>query len=142
MAFCTRCKGEIDPLAVECPRCGWDFAENPGPPVHRGLGSTFVYSPLAEAALVVGQLVAGLGCVLALGGTIVALISGNWLAALVQGPLTFFVLLALLVVFLRVQDLRPSADLPRRLPRLTDRFAEADARPEQPSGDGIQPPPK
>jgi len=139
MAFCTRCKSEIDALAVECPKCGWDFGEDEAQPVQRGLGRAFAYTPVAEAALVIGQVAAGLGCAFVLAATLVALFSSNWLGA-VQGAIMFFVLLALLVVFLPVQDIRAVAGPPRRLPKLTDRFSRPDEKAGPPFSEGIQPP--
>jgi hypothetical protein len=139
MAFCTRCKSEIDALAAFCPKCGWDFAEDPQHGVQRGIGSTFAYSSLADVALVIGQVAAGSGCVVALVGSILALASGNWFIALLPGPIVFFVLLAVLVVFLRVQDFRTALEPPRRLPRLTDRFETPDeSPPERKPDQGIQ----
>jgi hypothetical protein len=51
-----------------------------------------------------GQIVTGIGCLLTLVASLVALSHGELIDGLVRGPITFFVLLALLVVFVRVQD--------------------------------------
>ena len=98
MAFCPKCKGVLDAAAIACPRCGYDFPPgNPDP--RRGIA----FSPIANLALIVGTVAAGLGCGAAVIASIAALINGQWVTALVLGPLAFFLQLAMLVVFVRVQ---------------------------------------
>ncbi len=98
MAFCPKCSGVMDTAAVACPHCGYAF-----PPADPNPRDGLAYSPLANLALIVGILAAGLGCVVAVIGTIIALVTGQWGTALVVGPLAFFLQLAMLVVFMRVQ---------------------------------------
>jgi Uncharacterised protein family UPF0547 len=98
MAYCPQCRGVLEAAAVVCPHCGYDFP--PGSPDRR---RGIVYSPLADLALIIGIVAAGLGCAVALVGSVFALLRSQWLEALIVGPLTFFLLLAMLVVFVRVQ---------------------------------------
>src|SRR5713226_1542284 len=99
MAFCPKCKGVLDTAAVACPHCGYDFP--PGDPdPRRGIA----YSPLANLALVVGTVAAGLGCAAAVIASVSAVINGECVSALLLGPLAFFLQLAMLVVFVRVQQ--------------------------------------
>src|SRR5690242_14418445 len=67
----------------------------------------FAYSGLAGAALAAGAVGAGLGCVLIVVWSVAALASGQVGYALLVGPLGFLMQLAMVVVFLRVKDLRP-----------------------------------
>ena len=100
MAFCPKCAGALDVAAVVCPHCGYDFpAGNPHP--RRGIA----YSPLANVALIVGIVAAGFGCLMSAIATVYALANAEWLTALIVGPLAFFLQLAMLVVFVRVQRL-------------------------------------
>ena len=98
MAFCPKCQGVLDAAAVACPHCGYDFPPGNADP-RRGIA----YSPLANLALVVGIVAAWLGCAAVVIASVGALMSGQWVAALVVGPLAFFLQLAMLVVFVRVQ---------------------------------------
>jgi len=101
MAFCPDCKGLMGQTDTVCPHCGHDFPGDEGDVTGRGLA----YSALATIALIIGQIVAGFGCLLSAIGAIVSLSRGDLVAGLIRGPITFFVLLALLVVFVRVQKL-------------------------------------
>jgi hypothetical protein len=98
MAFCPKCHGGMEAMALACPHCGYDFAPDPG--LHRrGLA----YSPLADLALVVATIVAAVGSLAALIGMGVALWHREWLLGLVACPVAFLYQFALLVVFVRSQ---------------------------------------
>lgn len=100
MAYCPKCSKVLDEAAVVCPHCGYDFpAGNPNP--RRG----FAYSSLANVALFIGILAAGFGCLATVFISLEALWNGHWFTALVAGPIAFFLQLAMLVVFIRVQRL-------------------------------------
>jgi hypothetical protein len=100
MAYCPKCAGVLDTAAVVCPHCDYDFpAGNPNP------GRGFAYSPLANLALFVGMFATGFGCLAAVVVSIGALFDGHWFTALIAGPFAFFLQLAMLVVFVRVQRL-------------------------------------
>jgi hypothetical protein len=109
VAYCPECGGEMDAAAPACPRCGYDFPQPPEPPAPPGLA----YSPLAEVALVVGIVAAGIGCLLAIVAAAVALVQGEWGRALIVSPLAFFLQLAMLVVFVRVRRIGPPGSRPR-----------------------------
>ena len=103
MAFCLKCKGEMPTTAIECPHCGYDSSESyqrePDP-------AGFAYSRLADVALVVASLVAGLGCVLSVYFSFVALCierERDWVTGLVYCPIAFLYQFAMLVVFIRIQ---------------------------------------
>src|SRR5262249_33099807 len=98
MAYCPRCRGVLDVAAVVCPHCGYDF-----PPGDTALRRGLAYSRLANLALVVGIVAAGFGCAVAAVSSVIALLRGEWSLALIAGPLAFFLQLALLVVFVRIQ---------------------------------------
>jgi hypothetical protein len=66
----------------------------------------FAYSGLAEFALSVGTVCACLGCILTVVWAIADAAKGQGGYALIVGPLGFFLQLAMVVVFLRVRDLR------------------------------------
>lgn len=100
MAFCPQCSREISATAPVCPHCGYDFPAETSP-----ARTGFAYSGWADMALLVGTAAAGLGCVFAVIFAVFSLIQGNLLSALVVGPLAFFLQLAQLVVFVRVQHL-------------------------------------
>jgi len=98
MAYCPKCAGVLDLGAVVCSHCGYDF-----PPGNPNLRRGIVYSMLANIALFVGIVAAGFACLLAVITTISGLFNAEWMTALVYGPLAFFLCLAMLVVFVRVQ---------------------------------------
>jgi hypothetical protein len=100
MAYCPRCKKEMGATEAICPHCGYDFPLE-GKSRRRGLA----YSSLAQIALLVGIVAAGLGSLVAAIATITALWHGDWFSGLVVGPLALFLQLAMLVVFVRVQDI-------------------------------------
>jgi len=98
MAYCPKCAGVLDSGAVVCPHCGYDFP--PGSPdLRRGIADSL----LADIALFVGMVAAGFACLVAVIGSVSGLINAEWMTALVYGPLAFFLCLAMLVVFVRVQ---------------------------------------
>ena len=99
MAFCPKCNGPMEMGEVACPHCGYDF--NSGPRLRR---EGIAYTPLANFALLVGTLAAGLGCLVAVTGSIAGLFQGEWITSLVVCPLAFFLQMAMLVVFVRVQN--------------------------------------
>ncbi len=102
MAFCPKCNGEMRGSAIACPHCGYDFdrATADLPPRKDGLA----YSALADVALLVSGIAAGVGCMLAIVVGIGAIVNGSWLVALVYSPLAFLLQLGMLVVFLRIQN--------------------------------------
>jgi uncharacterized membrane protein len=105
MAFCPKCNGVLDEMALICPHCGFDF---PSTYVERRNGIEF--SRLADVALMVAALVTGVGCAAAVIGVPIAIVNGQWLTALIGCPIAFLYQLALLVVFVRVGKLqRPQA---------------------------------
>jgi hypothetical protein len=100
MAYCPHCAGVLDSGAVVFPHCGYDFPpSNPNP--RRGIA----YSFLANVALFIGTVAAGFGCLAAVIAVVSGLMKGDLMTALIHGPLTFFICLAMLVVFVRVQRL-------------------------------------
>lgn len=99
MAYCPKCSGTLDADSVVCPHCGYDFPS--GSPDHR---RGIVYSPLATLALATGTVVAGLGSATAVFVSVEALLNGKRSIGLFWGPLAFFLLLAQMVVFVRVQQ--------------------------------------
>ncbi len=101
MAYCPKCKAEMDTTAIECPHCGYDFSEShekePDP-------TGFAYSRLAEIALVVASLTAGFGCVLSAYFCFAFLyLERDWKTALLWFPFAFMYQFAMLVVFIRIQ---------------------------------------
>lgn len=101
MAYCPECKGTMEATAVECPHCGYDFAEShvaePDP-------AGFAYSRLSEVALVVASIVAGIGCVLSVYFSFAAIFGErDFITGLVWCPLVFLYQFAMMVVFIRIQ---------------------------------------
>jgi hypothetical protein len=101
-AFCPKCNGTMGMRDRECLHCGYDF-----PSLRRNRDPRFVYSRVADLALIVGSVAAGLGCVTTVFAAIRFLLDGNCGAAFLLCPLAFFVQLALMVVFIRVQRITP-----------------------------------
>src|SRR5687768_14825667 len=58
MAMCTKCRGKMGQTDVICPQCGYDFPDS-GVGWNRRRG--FAYSGIANMALVLGQIVSGIG---------------------------------------------------------------------------------
>lgn len=102
MAYCPKCRGEMPAEAPACPHCGYDFSGTS--PSKSSVRDGFAFSPLADLALVVSSIAAALGTLVAVYFTVVMLATGDWYHGLVVGPLTIFLLLGMLVVFLRVQQ--------------------------------------
>jgi hypothetical protein len=101
MAYCPKCRGVLDAAATVCPHCGYDFPlGGPEPAAPR---RDFAHSTLANIALIVGMIAAGFGCAGAVLGFVVSLSNGEWVNAFFVAPLAFFLQLAMLVVFVRVQ---------------------------------------
>jgi hypothetical protein len=87
---------------VVCPHCGYDFPEEPHSAADvRGIE----YSKWADVALLIGAIVASLFCVGTAVGSVIAIFSGEFVQGLIAGSLSFFLALAMLVVFLRVRKL-------------------------------------
>ena len=102
MATCPKCRGKMGQTDVICPNCGYDFPNSDaGWTRSRGLA----HSRLANLALVVGQVVSGIGRLSAILGAVVAVANGEILAALIGGPLGALLSLAMMVVFARVQEI-------------------------------------
>ena len=101
MAFCPKCKGQMGPTELVCPNCGYDFPNVEGASQQQG----FAYSPMADAALVVSMIAAGLGSLVAVAAAVMALLSGQLLTAVV-GVIAIFLQFGMLVVFIRVSDLK------------------------------------
>ncbi len=100
MAICPKCKGEMEQTEAVCPQCGYDFPLEKDRKARAGLA----YSVLADAALVLGQYMAGLACILAIVACIRSLASKEWIDAFIRGPILVVLLLAMFVVFRRTQD--------------------------------------
>lgn len=105
MAFCPKCRGEIETNATVCAHCGYDF---PSDPPAQFRAPAFAYSPLADIALLVSSIAAGLGCLVSLIVVVGSFFTGNLFSALIVGPIAFLLQLGMLVVFLRIQDFRPT----------------------------------
>lgn len=98
MAFCPRCAGQMEMAQAACPHCGYDF---PAPATSPA--GAFNPPPLVDLAFLVGILGAGLGCLFAAVAGLAALVSGQFLTALVFGPMLFSLFLAVLVVLVKAQ---------------------------------------
>ena len=102
MAYCPKCAAEMEYRDTVCPQCGYDF---PAEPVKSLRRTGIAYSVWADVALMVGGVASGLTCVLDLLVGIALLVQRQYFEALIVCPLVFFLSLAMLVVFLRVQKL-------------------------------------
>ena len=107
MAFCMKCGQEVPDLTIECPHCGHDFLRPPKTDTPGG----WEYSTLADLALLMGAVASGLGafgCVYLI-CLYVFFAPVRWSDLwpfLIAGAICFCVCSALLVVFLRVGNLR------------------------------------
>lgn len=102
MAICPECRGDMKTLDLVCPHCGYDFPPTEKPATEKFRREGIEYSPLADIALLVSALAAAAGCVVSLFLMGVSLFATRqWLHAFVIFPLSFFLLLGMLVVFLR-----------------------------------------
>lgn len=106
MATCPNCGGQMSVSQIVCPHCGYDF------PLQARTGTTqtaqkkgIAYSPLADFALAIGMLFTALGAIVSLIGIVVLTLSGHYATGLIQAPISFFMSLALFVVFQRVADM-------------------------------------
>jgi hypothetical protein len=106
-AFCPECEQPLDepPHAAAAPRDKPLGTPEGAPPP----GAGFAYSPLAHLALGVGLLWALIGCGATVVWAVVSVTRRDWVTACVACPICFFLELALVVVFLRVKDLKPPA---------------------------------
>ncbi len=86
--------------APVCPQCGYDFPLQQSEKKRRGIA----YSGLGDWSLVVGMVCSALGAVLMLVFVGAALLDRNSRLAF-SSLITFFILLALYVVFQRVADM-------------------------------------
>jgi hypothetical protein len=91
-----------------CPHCGYDFPleaddSNRSCGIHR---HGIAYSKLADIALIVGIIAAGFGCMAAILASVGLIVEGRVVEGLVGGPIAFFLQLAMLVVFVRVQKIK------------------------------------
>jgi hypothetical protein len=106
MAYCPKCKGEMGVRDVVCPHCGYDFPPPPPSESDPTLArSGIAYSALAGLALAIGEFVAGLACILATVSAVAEILRGHLMEGLVRDPITAFLSLAMLVVFIRVRRL-------------------------------------
>ena len=101
MASCPKCNAAMGATEVVCPACGYDFPEDSAP---RREG--FAYSTFADVALIVSMVAMGLGCAAALFFAVVSLLMG-YLRDSSVGFIVFFGQLGMLIVFMRVSDLKP-----------------------------------
>jgi hypothetical protein len=91
-------------MATVCPHCQYDFADNDpeitDPIVKKGIA----FSKASEYVLIGGQVIAGVGAIVAFFGAIGGAVRGAWPACFEAG--VYCVLsLALLVTFIRVQKI-------------------------------------
>ena len=101
MAYCPRCECQIGSMEKFCPHCGYDLV-TPGEPRER---EGLAFSSLATVSLVIGEFVAAIAAVLRLITCILSVTRGEFLDGLVVGPIEFFLLIAVFVVFIRVEKL-------------------------------------
>jgi hypothetical protein len=101
MAYCPKCSGAMEQREAVCPHCGYDFPPEPDITLRR---TGIAYSVWADIALMIGGFVAGTSSVVAIIYSLAMLIQGDFFA-LVYGPIATFFNLAMLVVFLRIQEI-------------------------------------
>ncbi|MEX2185941.1 MAG: hypothetical protein WD875_04065 [Pirellulales bacterium] len=105
--YCPKCSGEMGMRDVRCPHCGYDFNEIAKDAGERRAG--FAYSWFAYFVLVLAIVVVVIGCLGLASYLIIAPLfsdhmrSDDWLG----GAMRLFAGLVLLVVLLRVFDVRP-----------------------------------
>jgi hypothetical protein len=103
--MCPFCGAKLPGDSLVCSECGREFAADewlarPPGPNEKGAA----YSCWAEIALVIGQFVSILGCVIAVLAAIICLVRFE-IVALFLAVLSFFYSLGLYVVFTRVQGM-------------------------------------
>ncbi len=102
MAFCTQCTKEMGQTDVVCPHCGYDYATHESEmPESVGLA----YSGLADLALIIGQVMTAISCIITLIYGVIFLLSFHFLLAL-GAVIGFFLSLANFVVFVRIRDMK------------------------------------
>ena len=101
MEHCPECKGEMGQRDVVCPHCGYDFQRELDA-AHRRPG--WAYSVWADTALMVGAVVATFACIASACYSLAMVLQCQFFQGLVQGPVGFLLCLAMLVVFVRIQD--------------------------------------
>jgi hypothetical protein len=99
MAFCLKCDKWMEQAEAVCPSCGYPSRKAREP--RRGIA----YSVWADIALFVGQVVAILTCIFAGIAAGIKFCSGE-IGEAIGGIIAFFLLLAMFVVFARVQDMK------------------------------------
>jgi len=102
MAFCPKCSKEMGATEKVCPHCGYDFTPCAD---ERRRRTGIEYSFLADIALIVGGIVAAFSCIGSIIYSILMVFALNFWQAFVIGPIIFFLNLAMLVVFLRIQKI-------------------------------------
>ena len=102
MATCPKCRGEMKTLELVCPHCGYDFPPSEPADTEGFRREGIEYSALADVALLISALAAAIGCLASLWMIGVSLFATRrWGDAFLLYPLTFFLQLGMLVVFLR-----------------------------------------
>jgi hypothetical protein len=99
MAFCTKCGGAMGETDATCPKCGYDFPEQTEIYVER---KGWEFSETANFVLIIAAAVMLFSCLGSLLFTIAMLLKCEWWHALLSGPASFFVSLAMMIVFLRL----------------------------------------
>ena len=102
MAYCPKCKAEMSATDIICPSCGFDFPTETtvSPPGKSGIA----HSSLADIALIISTFASSIACIIAIGYSLISLLTGQLFHGLVLGPIAFFLQLGMVVVFLRVQE--------------------------------------
>jgi hypothetical protein len=100
MAYCPKCGGQMEELAKNCGKCGYDF------PKEGEKREGWPYSGLADVALVLGQVLAGIAALWVIVSCVRVVVQGeSSVGLLVAGAIQFFLLWAAFVTFARVQRL-------------------------------------
>jgi hypothetical protein len=99
LAYCPKCGGVMASRDPACPHCGYDFL-----PANLTRSRNAAFSQAGDIVLIIAAAVAGLGCVLLLIGSIMAIAEGQ-LGPAVAILMFAVVMLAHVIVFMRVQRL-------------------------------------
>jgi hypothetical protein len=94
----------MDQYETVCHHCGFDFPMQGQEEIKR---TGLAYSKIGDIALIVGQVATAIGCVLAVIYFIVFVLALHIFQAFTTA-ITFFVQLALFVVFVRIYDMKQS----------------------------------